>query len=123
MGLQRYDSSCIETGGAGGLARSRATGAVLGHLVSLFCESSLRTSRGDGGQRLEGTWPFFSSVKSCLITSKKLLSGLPGCTEGRGGGRGRGGRGQGEKEREKRDTQLNIEDSREERRGVGGGGG
>ena len=31
-----------------------------------------------------GAWaacPFFSSEKSCLITSKKLLNGLPGCTE------------------------------------------
>lgn len=25
--------------------------------------------------------PFFSSEKSCVITSKKLLSGLPGYTE------------------------------------------
>lgn len=105
-GLQRYDSSCVPTGGAGGLALSRATGPVLGHLVSLFCESSLRTSRGDGGQRLEGTWPFFSSEKSCLITSKKLLSGLPGYTK-RGGGAG-GGRGdwdgRGERERERKET-------------------
>lgn len=33
-----------------------------------------------------GAWaacPFFSSEKSCLITSKKLLNGLPGCTEQR----------------------------------------
>lgn len=31
-----------------------------------------------------GAWaacPFFSSEKSCLITSKKLLNGLPGYTE------------------------------------------
>lgn len=31
----------------------------------------------------KGTWPFFSSEKSCLITSKKLLNGLPRYTDGK----------------------------------------
>lgn len=35
----------------------------------------------DGVLQAKGTWPFFSSEKSCLITSKKLLNGLPRCTQ------------------------------------------
>lgn len=48
--------------------------------------------------------PFFSSEKSCVITSKKLLSGLPGYTEQR----------QREEEKEKRKN-GEKEEGREER--------
>lgn len=42
--------------------------------------------------------PFFSSEKSCVITSKKLLSGLPGYTEQRQREEEKGKRKNGEKE-------------------------
>jgi ribosomal protein S17E len=60
-----------------------------------------------------GAWaacPFFSSEKSCLITSKKLLNGVPGYTEQKtkrekrkkgGGGKGREG------EKERKNKQMN----------------
>lgn len=57
-----------------------------------------------------GAWaacPFFSSEKSCLITSKRLLTGLPGCTEQKTEGKRKekkGGEREEGKEREREQT-------------------
>lgn len=63
-----------------------------------------------------GAWaacPLFSSEKSCLITSKKLLNGLPGYTKQETKKRKEWGRGRGRREKEQTNERRGLDERKE----------